>query len=76
MGPWETPDRVIPARLFFALWRQIPALEAGTQLTLATGARLGQLLAEDPKHRAVRSAVRRLERQALPVVWPRIPDAE
>jgi hypothetical protein len=60
--------------VFFALWHQIPAIEAGKHLLLAEGARLGQLLAESPKESVVRSAVRRLEKRAVPLIYPRLPE--
>lgn len=73
---WQTPDRVIPVRLFFALWQQLPALRAATVLEGAEGAQLGQLLAENPKHHAVKRAVRRLEKESVPVLDLTTPRSE
>lgn len=67
---------VIPARLFFALWTHLPALEAGERLEAAEAGRLAQCLAEDPKNPRVRSEAKRLSRLALPLIYPELPPTD
>jgi hypothetical protein len=67
---------VVPVRLFFLLWQQLPALDAGERLAGAEAVRLGKLLVEaDRKDRSrVLGEVRRLVRMAVPLQYPRLPD--
>lgn len=69
-GAWPTPDGVVPARLFFLLLAQIPALHAGERIEGIEAARMGQLLAEVPKDASVKGEVRRLARLAMPLIYP------
>lgn len=69
-GTWPTPGGVIPARLFYLLWWQIPALTAGERLEVAEGSRLGQALVEAPKSSEVKREARRLARLSVPLIYP------
>lgn len=64
----------MPARVFFALWFQIEHLDAGARLEMAEAARLGQVLAEAPKHPAVKREARRLARSAVPLIYSPLPE--
>lgn len=72
LGPWATPDRTIPARLFYLLFHQIPALQAGERLEMAEAGRLAQLLVEAPQKEmaTVKREARRLARLAVPLIYP------
>ncbi len=69
-GAWPTADGVVPARLFYVLVAQIPALLAGERIEGIEAARMGQLLAEVPKDASVKAEVRRLVRTAVPLIYP------
>lgn len=69
-GAWPGPGGVVPARVFFLLWQQIPKLTAGERLELAEGSRLGQALVEAPKSPDVKREARRLARLAVPLIYP------
>lgn len=65
---WQTPDHVIPFRVFFALWEHIPAIVAGESLDAARAVQMGSLLADNPKQAPLQRVVRQLERQSLPFI--------
>lgn len=73
-GAWPTGDGGIPFRLFFVLFQQIPALEAGERIEAIEAGRMAEALSMAPKDPKVRAEMRRLAKLALPLISP--PDPE
>lgn len=69
-GAWPTRDLVIPFRLFFVLFHQIPALEAGERLEAIEAGRLAEALCANPKNPQLRAEMRRLAKLASPLIYP------
>lgn len=60
---------MIPRALFYVMEEAIDHVHAEAELTAAAAGQMGQLMAENGKAPGVRSAWRKLQARALPVLY-------